>query len=95
MNNTIKNLPTGGFQVLKFKTPTLEELQEMGFKISEHYERDNLITQERAKGILTTICTYDKLNNFKKVQFDVMIGNNYIPNISFTELKQLDNILNK
>lgn len=72
---------------------SMQELEELGFKVEKSYTHDQFTTQRRVKGVLTIETTWQKTGQFESQ--DLTIEDINMIEFSKKELKQLDNILNK
>ena len=73
---------------------TMQELEDLGFKIVKSYLHDNFTTQRRKKGIIEIETTWDLSTGNFETQ-DLSLTENYIEKFTTNELIVLDLILNK
>jgi hypothetical protein len=73
---------------------TMQELEDLGFKVTKSYEHDQYVTQRRKKGLIEVETTWDMPSGKFESQ-DLTIEE--VNCISFKKkyLKKLDKILNK
>lgn len=72
---------------------TMQELEDLGFKVVKSYTHDEYMTQRRKKGVITVETTWKKTGEFESQE--LFIDEIDWFNFSFHELVVLDLILNK
>lgn len=72
---------------------TMQELEDLGFKIVKSYTYDEFMTQRRKKGVITVETTWKKAGEFESQ--DLTIEEDFWINFESNELKILDKILNR
>ena len=73
---------------------SMQELEDLGFKVVKSYTNDKLMTQTRVKGVIQVDTTWDVKVDFICQELTI-IGDVRFINFNPKELKQLDKILNK
>jgi hypothetical protein len=74
---------------------TMSQLEAIGFILIKSYTHDEYVTQRRKKGCIIMETTWDLNKGGEFVSQDFTITEEWFENISVTELKMLDVILNK
>jgi hypothetical protein len=72
---------------------TMQQLEDLGFKITKSYIHDNFMTQRRKKGLIEVETTWKKTGEFESQ--DLTIEEINCQTFTPIEIKQLDLILNK
>ena len=73
----------------------MSQLEAIGFELIKSYTHDEFVTQRHKKGCITIETTWDFTKGGESVSQDCTITEEWFENISATELKMLDVILNK
>lgn len=72
---------------------TMQELEDLGFKVTKSYEHDQYVTQRREKGLIQVETTWEMPSGKFESQ-DLIIKDVWV-NFTKKDLKTLDKLFNK